>query len=208
VQAVDAAYRGGFFAAEQMLVLNWPDNAPPQISAIPDVTLEEDGTAEIEFTVTDDLTPPERLVAGAGAVNLQLFPSELHARVLTPEPGEPPALRRLRLVPWPDRWGESEVYVTVFDEAGLSSTRAVRVTVRPVADFPEPQLQPSRLGAYLGLGFRGDRHSVWHVEGSTNLVDWEVVSGGVVELGERTRWTVSLPMTEPHRFFRLRQIKP
>ncbi len=205
VQVVDAAYRGGLFAPEQSLVLGLPENAPPQISPIPDVVLNEDETREIEFTVSDDHTPPELLVAGAVASNYELFPIHWHARVLGPTAGEPPAVRRLWLSPWPNQWGEAEVRVVVFDEAGLSSSRTVRVTVLPRADFPETRLTAHREGPYLRIDSLLDPYSIWEVEVSTNLVDWTPVQR--LKQGNQPAHTLYFSRDKNREFFRLRQIR-
>lgn len=205
VQAVDAAYRGGLFAPEQSLVLETPLNAPPQISPIPDVVMNEDETREIEFTVSDDLTPPELLAGAAAASNFALFPTQWHARVLGPAPGEPPALRRLRLSPLPDQWGEAEVTVVVFDEAGLSSRRTVRVTVLPRADVPEPRLVAYRDGSFLRLNYQVEPHSLWKIEASTNLVDWVPVQH--LDLGNQPTGTTCFSLSTGHGFYRLRRIR-
>lgn len=206
VQAVDAAYRGGFFAPEQSLVLEVPENAPPQISPIPDVVLNGDETREIEFTVSDDATPPERLLCVALASNLELFPTPGHLRVLPPGPGEPPALRRLWLSPVAERRGEAEVRVYVFDEAGHSAVQTLRVTVLQQAAFPEPELLAVRReGSTLRFDFQAERFSVLEVESSTNLVHWIPLAR--YNFGPGTHWSFAVPMEEPFRFFRLRQIR-
>mgnify|MGYP000053031788 CR=1 FL=1 len=212
VQTVDTLGRGSPFAPEQMLVLRSAANQPPQISLLPDVIFSEDESFELEFHVSDDLTPPERLLVGADAVDVRLFLPPSGVVLLPAQPGDPAGLRRLRLTPAPDRSGESEVRVTVFDAAGAMTSRAFRARVLSVPDLPPPHLRAGRVQigteVYLSFKLTADRFSVWQVESSTNLLDWSEVGGQRFGLGNQRDWEVLVPLspTMPHVFFRLRQV--
>ena len=212
VQTVDTLGRGSLFAPEQMLALRSVANQPPQISLLPDVIFSEDESFELEFQVSDDLTPPERLLVAADAQNLRLFPPPTGVVLLPVQPGDPPGLRRLRLTPASDQSGESAVLVTVFDAAGAMTSGAFRARVLPVPDLPPPRLRASRVQigteVYLSIQLTADRFSAWQVESSTNLVDWSEVGGQRFGLGNQRDWEVLVPLSPatPHAFFRLRQI--
>ena len=212
VQTVDTLGRGSPFAPEQMLVLRPAANQPPQISLLPDVVFPEDESFELEFHVSDDLTPPERLRVAADAQNFRLFPPPSGVVLLPAQPGDPPGLRRLRLTPAPDQSGESAVHVTVFDAAGAMTSGAFRARVLPVPDLPPPRLRAGRVQigteVYLSFKLTADRFSVWQVESSTNLVDWSEVGEQRFGLGNQRDWEVLVPLSPatPHAFFRLRQV--
>ncbi len=174
VQPVDAAYRGGLFAAEQMVVISAPefdDREPPQISEIADVVMDENETREIEFAVMDNATPSERLQVSAGAENLWLFPGQLYTAVLGPAPEEPASLRRLRLSPHPNRWGEPQVHVVAFDETGWRTARTLRVTVARRSEIPLAQVQMRLNEGFFEIVCQAYRPARWMLEQATDLAN-------------------------------------
>src|SRR5262249_52454679 len=69
VQAVDASFQGGPFAAEQSFFINPPGNTPPSIIGISDVSFPEDTITNLVFYVRDDRTPPSGLRVQAKSSN-------------------------------------------------------------------------------------------------------------------------------------------
>lgn len=183
-----------------------PETQPPQLEPLADLTLNENEDREITFLVGDDHTPPELLRVDAAAQGAPLGAS-VGLRGPDPTLNEPPGLRRLRLSPIPNTWGTGQVKVAVFDAEGQRTERTFRVTVLPVTDHPVVQLNVNLWGTQVGLSFRADPYTVWQYESSTNLVHWEPVPGGLVELGSRFHHVVAMPRGEPHQFFWLRRLR-
>jgi hypothetical protein len=129
----------------------------------------------------------------------------LHVQVLGPAPGQPPALRRLFISPRTNQWGEAEVQVVVYDEAGLSTRRTVRVTVLPQADVPETRLTARREGSEVRLYVQVEPYTVWKVEASSNLVDWTPVHH--LEPGDQSAQIVAFYLSGDLGFYRLRRIR-
>ncbi len=207
VQALDTAGRGGPFAEEQTLDLEPQKTQPPQIEPLADLILNEDETGEMSFVVGDDTTPPENLQVVALAVGepFGLWSVSVHGPDATRN--EPPGLRHLRVSPELNRWGAGLVKVVVFDREGRRAEQTFRVTVQPMTDYPVTQLNINLWGTHVGLSFRADPYTVWQYEASTNLVNWEPVPGGVVDLGSKFNHVFQVPRGEPHQFFRLRRLR-
>src|SRR5206468_1596619 len=74
VQAVDASFQGGPFAAEQTFFINPPGNRAPTIVGIGDIAFAEDTTTNIMFYVRDDRTSPNNLHVQAASSNPVLIP--------------------------------------------------------------------------------------------------------------------------------------
>lgn len=100
-------------------------NNPPQITAISNKTTDEDTPITISFTISDPDDFPESLTVSGSVTDTKLFPS---GSVVFSGTG---ANRALTLTPAANRWGTSEVAITVSD--GTAETVAVfMVTVNPV----------------------------------------------------------------------------
>jgi len=103
----------------------------PQFSSIPDVSMNEDGSANVDLNqyVADEDSPDENLdYAVAAAANLQLT---LNQAILTIKPDA--------------NWnGSRNVTVYVTDESALSDTATIRVVVNAVPDRPQFSTIPNQ----------------------------------------------------------------
>jgi hypothetical protein len=105
--------------------------------------MNEDTTAVLNVTVTDDFSPPAEVVTEVFTSNLKLFPTfkqgPARATVFSPSTN-----RAITLNPAENAFGEAEITMIATDGRGASTTNQVKVTVRPVNDAPfisEPQRQ-------------------------------------------------------------------
>lgn len=115
--------RGG----EKLLTLpvTTAPNNPPQIAAISNKTTDEDTPITISFTISDPDDSPESLTVSGTVTNDKLFHND---SLVFSGTG---ANRSLTLTPAANRWGTSEVAITVSD--GTAEAVAVfMVTVNPV----------------------------------------------------------------------------
>ena len=103
-----------------------PD-APPTLSAIADLTLNQDtASAAIPFTVTDDRTAAASLAVTVSSSDTSLIPTEGITLAGTG------TNRTLMVTPTEASTGSATVSVTVADAAGLSATRTFQVSVNAV----------------------------------------------------------------------------
>src|SRR5205814_1412736 len=114
VQAVDASFQGGPFAAEQTFFVNPPGNTPPSLLGISDVSFPENTTTNITFYVRDDRTPQSGLRVLAASSNPGLLPQSgvrLSDFAVTDQ-----GLRvRLGLSPLTNQFGETVITLTATD---------------------------------------------------------------------------------------------
>jgi hypothetical protein len=102
-------------------------DAPPTLSAIADVTINQDTpTPAIMFTVADDRTDAASLVVASSSSDPTLIPDE--SIVLAGGSGN----RTVTITPAEAAVGSATVSLTVEDAAGLSTTRTLLVTVNAV----------------------------------------------------------------------------
>ena len=103
-----------------------PD-APPSLSAIADLTLNQDtASAAIPFDVADDRTAPGSLVVSASSSDPALVPSD--GIMIGGSGGN----RTVTITPAEAVAGTASVSLTVADAAGLSTTRTFLVTINAV----------------------------------------------------------------------------
>ncbi|MFO1458984.1 MAG: VCBS repeat-containing protein [Verrucomicrobiota bacterium] len=154
VQAVDASFSGGPFAPEQVLETSFPGNLPPSLQSPASMTLVEDAQGTINFTVTDDRTPPADLQLSVITDNPDLFP-EGTLGIGIPENNNPTKSKRfLRLNPATNAFGQAMVFLIATDRNGASATNGISVVVTPVNDRPKiVALAPHY--AYRGSTVRG-----------------------------------------------------
>jgi uncharacterized repeat protein (TIGR01451 family) len=108
-----------------------PVNDPPQISDIPNQSMNEDGVPlAVGFTVGDVETAPGSLVVGAVSSNPALIGN---AGLV---PGGSGSNRTLTLTPLPNQNGTATITVTVRDAGGLSSSDSFLLTVNAANDSP------------------------------------------------------------------------
>jgi len=140
VQAVDASYSGGPFAAEQTIEVQFPENQPPSIEAPSELTLLEDTPLTLNIGVSDDWTPAEVL-----DVRARLNPEGLLSAswLLSPDGGGTSAIRRLRLNPKLNSSGLVTVTLTAADRNGATTTNEIRVLI--VADNDQPVITANLL---------------------------------------------------------------
>ena len=143
VQAVDNSFAGGMWAPEQTVRVEGIPNEPPVIRGMADVVMNEDTTAVLAVTVTDDFSPPSQVVTEVFTSNRKLFPTfkqgPARATIFTPTTN-----RAITLRPAENAFGEAEITMIATDGRGARSTNQVKVTVLPVNDAPfisEPQRQ-------------------------------------------------------------------
>ena len=109
-------------------------NTPPEISAIPDQTINEDSAAgPILFTVRDAETSADLLKVSLSSTNLSLTPTAGLAL------GGTGTNRTLTITPAPDQSGQTRVTVTVEDSGKLTSAASFLLVVTPVNDPPVAQ---------------------------------------------------------------------
>ncbi len=136
VQAVDNGWAGGAWAPEETVVVQSPVG-PPSFAGISDFAMDEDTIGELQFRVFDGVTPGSRLVVTATAQN-----SVGLARVaVVAKPGaagtpSDDGIRFLEVTPQPNFSGSTIVELVVTDRSGLSTTKVVTVTVRPINHPP------------------------------------------------------------------------
>ncbi len=148
VQAVDNSFAGGMWAPEQSIRVEGIPNESPVIRGMADVVMNEDTTAVLAVTVTDDFSSPSQVVTEVFTSNLKLFPTfkqgPARATVFSPSTNRPITLR-----PAENAFGEAEITMIATDGRGARSTNQVKVTVLPVNDAPfisEPQRQVVFMG--------------------------------------------------------------
>ena len=105
-----------------------PVNDGPTISAIGDVTLDEDGNAVVSVTIEDIDSTDLSIVAASD--NQALLPD---ADLVISGTGP---TYSLAIAPATDASGSATVTVTVTDGGGLSATTSFGVTVNPINDAP------------------------------------------------------------------------
>ena len=124
---------------ETFTVTVTPVNDAPTISAISDVTLNEDGNSVVSITVQD-----------VDSTNLTITPTSDN-QALLPDAGLSVAgtgpTYNLTVSPAANASGSAVVTVTVADEGGLTASASFTVTVTPVNDAPaisaiDPQTTP------------------------------------------------------------------
>ncbi len=106
-----------------------PVNDAPTLTGLADVTLEEDGTATVDFTVADVDDAASDLAVGASSGNTTLLPDSGLSL------GGSGGTRTITITPAPDQNGMATVTVTVSD-GELDATGSFVVTVTPVNDAP------------------------------------------------------------------------
>jgi gliding motility-associated-like protein len=142
----------------------WVDTSGPGITAVGDVTtLEDTPTGNIEFEVTDEVTPSAELQVSVTAADAILVPA---SGIRLTGTGRN---RRLVITPGLHRHGVTQITITVTDNAGLSSSRQFQLTVVAVADAPvvttEPAFGPE--DTWIGLTFSA---ALVDQDGSESLV--------------------------------------
>lgn len=135
VQAVDAGFQGGPFAADQTFTIDPPGNRAPTLTGIGDLSFPEDTSTNLVFFVRDDRTPPESLRIQAISSNPDILPpGGLRLSDFTPTDL---GLRvKLDLTPLSQQSGTTVITLTATDRAGLSTSRFLLATVAPVNDPP------------------------------------------------------------------------
>jgi hypothetical protein len=103
---------------------------PPVISGLRDRVMDEDGTLEVAFTVSDWDEPGPLLSTEALSMSPDLI---VTTNLLIQGSGFG---RGLLVRPLPDRFGTGTVALTVRDSSGLSVTEMFQVLVNPVNDAP------------------------------------------------------------------------
>ena len=99
-------------------------NAPPAITAIADVSVNQDTlVGPVEFGVSDDTTPANQLTVTAVTDGEALIPMD---GVMLAGEG---ATRGITLTPLEAATGSANVSITVIDAEGLRTTRAFTITV-------------------------------------------------------------------------------
>ena len=174
VQAVDASFQGGPFAAEQTFFINPPGNTPPSLLGIGDVSFPESTTTNITFYVRDDRTPPTGLRVLAASSNPGLVPQS--GVRLSDFAATDQGLRvRLSLTPMTNQVGEAIITVTATDRGGLSTSRFFVATVMPVNPPPVPAASLT-LNEVGGGQFAIELPAAWWLEVSSDLKNWSEYS--------------------------------
>jgi hypothetical protein len=104
-----------------------PDNTPPTIEPIPDLTtLENQPIVDYPIVISDDGTPDGELIVRVTSGNTNVIPS---SGLVLAQAG---AGRRLTITPRPNVFGDAVITLTASDAESLSAARSFRVTVIPV----------------------------------------------------------------------------
>ncbi len=106
-----------------------PVNDPPVLGPLGNLTINEDASTAINFTVADLETPTANLLVTATSTNLNLVPDG--GLVLSGSGGN----RILTITPRPNANGQTLIRVALSDGA-LSVTNSFLLTVTPVNDLP------------------------------------------------------------------------
>jgi len=104
-------------------------NANPEMSVIDDQTIYEEKETVIYFNTYDQETPPSMLNISASSSNTFLVPN---MNISFNNPG---ITRFLKIIPAPNRFGETDITVTVND-GQRSSSQTFKLYVNPVNDPP------------------------------------------------------------------------
>lgn len=107
-------------------------NQPPTITLPAELTLLEDGSGGVDFSIGDDATPPEALVVIASSSNQALISDDALSLGLSGLA----AARQLDLQPASNANGTAIITVNVSDGAGQSREAELVLTVLPVNDPP------------------------------------------------------------------------
>lgn len=112
----------------------WRLNAAPTISAPANFTINEDGSAPVAITITDDITSAAGLTVSVQTLrpdNFAADPSVLSASLGAPDTS---GNRQLGITGLSNASGQVVVRITATDAGGLVASRDILVTVTPVAD--------------------------------------------------------------------------
>ncbi|MCF7765025.1 MAG: hypothetical protein K9N62_15260 [Verrucomicrobia bacterium] len=124
-------------------------NDRPTISAIPDFTIDEDGTTgEIAFSVGDTETPAESLAITAESSNLALVAK---TGIVLGGLGEH---RTVRVTPVENGFGAAIVTLSVVDANGARVTETFMITINAVNDAPTLDAIPDPLAVDEDAGLR------------------------------------------------------
>ena len=134
VQAVDASFSGGPFAAEQTLKVTFPGNRPPDVSGPSQFTLQEDSNAVLEVTVTDDRTPSAFVTVRVEVDPQPLFSPAPSAQLSRSDPTG--SKRLIALSPALNASGVATLTVVATDRNGAETRREIQVLVLPDNDGP------------------------------------------------------------------------
>jgi hypothetical protein len=104
-------------------------NTQPQLSSIEDVTIDEDSSALVSFTVTDLETPSDDLLVQFASSNLTLV--SIQSFFLTGTGSQ----RNLEIRPTTNQFGSTRVTLWASD-GSLSNSVSFNLTVKPVDDPP------------------------------------------------------------------------
>ena len=167
----------GALSSDSFVLSVLSSNAAPMISAIPDVSMNENSSLPLPFTVGDAETVFDLLTVAVSSTNVTLFPEG--TLVLS---GSGPD-RILTLNPAMGQAGSAELTISVVDEGGATATETFLVqvvtTVSPVLITAHPSSQGIPAGNALSLSVAavgsGPIHYQWLFEnapisGATNAV--------------------------------------
>lgn len=101
-------------------------NESPKISSIPDITIDEDESVTVSFTVSDPSTPAEALIVSGTQKDGGSFPDATYAFSGTGEN------RSVKITPGANRFGKAEIIISASD-GDLIGTESFILTVRPQA---------------------------------------------------------------------------
>lgn len=134
VKVTDA--NNGFSQQTFVVTVDPINDAPPTITNIADVAIDEDKTtAAIAFKVDDvddKLVNLNALTVKATSSNTDLVPDDPANIVLGGSAGN----RTIKLVPLPNQFGTTTITVTVTDTSGATAEDTFVLTVRPINDGP------------------------------------------------------------------------
>jgi hypothetical protein len=130
VQAVDASFEGGPFAAEQRFIVETPGNEPPAIAAPVAVTSGEDTTGSLEITLNDDRTALEDLTMRVFPADPILLPLK---NISVQGTG---SVRRVSFLPATNAFGDTALSIFVADAVGSATTNIVLLSITNVNDAP------------------------------------------------------------------------
>lgn len=128
VMATDA---NGLSASDTFTLTVTPINDPPTISAMPNLTLDEDAaTGPLPFAVGDLESPVGSLTVTATSSNTNLVPA---ANLVLGGSG---ANRSVTVTPLANQFGSATISLSVTDTNNASTSTSFTLTVNPVNDLP------------------------------------------------------------------------